>query len=225
MLTALHRVDGRWVCECECGGLAHVLAGNLKKGNSRSCGCARRATCSKRMASLNLRHGDTGSKEHQTWIGIIKRTTRPSSHRWNEYGKAGIGVCDRWLSYENFLADMGRAPDGESSIDRIDNTKSYSPENCRWATPSIQAQNRSTNRYTVHNGSVVCFAEAARRMGVSRSTIGRMAKEGRIKEVPYQPGMGEGLYEKWKPARTKKLDQKNSPTTASTVSGHVFHNF
>ncbi|MDF3858100.1 hypothetical protein P3W70_07070 [Achromobacter denitrificans] len=193
ILTAVQRVDGKWQCTCDCGSVRLVLANNLKKGNSKSCGCVGRAKCARRMASLNRVHGDAGSKEHQIWAGIIKRCTRPSDMHWPKYGAQGITVAPEWMSYEQFLADMGRAPTPAHTIDRIDNNAGYSADNCRWATPFQQAQNRSTNRYTVVDGKVVCFSEAARLLGIERSRIFSMARRGLVEEVPYIPGGGATL--------------------------------
>lgn len=98
------------------------------------------------------RHGDAQksgrASEYLSWRELRTRCRNPHNHAYARYGGRGIRVCDRWMVYENFLADMGRKPSPRHSIDRIDNDGNYEPGNCRWATSSQQNLNRSSSAYT-----------------------------------------------------------------------------
>ena len=97
-------------------------------------------------------HGKTGSKEYSIWVNMKQRCLNPNNTSWRNYGGRGITICKRWLKFENFYADMGERPKG-LTLDRIDNDKGYSPQNCRWTTMKVQALNRSSfneNKSTGH---------------------------------------------------------------------------
>ena len=136
--TTAHR-RSLWECRCDCGNTRLVPADNLKRENTRSCGCLRKEVAKE----LNTVHGGTRSREFNTWKGMQRRCYLQSAAGFKNYGGRGIAVCDRWLhSFENFLADMGCKPSPKHSIDRINNDGNYEPGNCRWATAKEQRQNR-----------------------------------------------------------------------------------
>lgn len=129
-----------WRCVCDCKTEKTIAAGHLKKGDTRSCGCLKKRIIS---AGTKRTHGMTDSPEYNIWCGIKTRCNNQNNPAYRWYGARGITVCDRWMeSFENFLADMGRRPTARHSVDRIENNLGYSADNCRWANPLEQAQNK-----------------------------------------------------------------------------------
>lgn len=134
----------RWICECSCGKRKEVNGYCLRKGISRSCGCLQK----ERARAAQLKHGDTNhngaiSREYVCWRSMRSRCSNRNNKSWDRYGGRGIKVCERWeKSFENFLADMGRKPSPEHSIERMENSSNYEPGNCKWATRSEQMKNR-----------------------------------------------------------------------------------
>lgn len=117
-------------------------------------------------------HGQSRTRTYCVWSGMVQRCTLETSHHWARYGGRGIRVCDRWRSFENFLTDMGEKPPGKT-IEREDNDGDYEPGNCRWATPSEQARNRSNNRRIAIGGEVRTFVEWCEHHGLSKSEWSR----------------------------------------------------
>lgn len=109
------------------------------------------------------RRGNVSSPTYQSWNSMWDRCRR--SHHPSHRHYEGVSVCDRWRSFENFLADMGERPVGKT-LDRIDGTKGYNPGNCKWSTLTEQARNKSNNRLITHQGRTQCLAAWAETTGI-----------------------------------------------------------
>jgi hypothetical protein len=126
-----------WLCRCECGKEITAAANSLRTGNTKSCGCFQRD----KAAKISFKHGMCDSSEYGIWASMKRRCLNKKDEHYPSYGGRGIYICDRWLKFENFYADMGPRPKGRS-IDRINNDGNYEPGNCRWATALEQVMNR-----------------------------------------------------------------------------------
>lgn len=177
----------RWNCLCDCGAQATVKAFSLTSGKTKSCGCLHRQL----LAQKSILHGKSNSRAYSSWAGIIQRCRNPKNTRYPLYGGRGISVCDRWLEFANFLADMDEPPTGSHSIDRIDVNKGYCLENCRWATQKQQTRNTRVNRYIEHNGEIKTLAEWAEILQIPYTTLhGRLRKNLSLSEaisIPSRP--------------------------------------
>lgn len=122
------------------------------------------------MASRYKHGGYLGGRElpeHYTWRTMHARCNNPKARGYKYYGGRGISVCARWDSYENFLADMGKRPPN-TSLDRIDSNKGYSPDNCRWATHSEQQKNKTSTRMYTNGVFTGTLVECAVYLGMSK---------------------------------------------------------
>lgn len=164
--------QARWVCQCSCGGSSVSRGLALRSGKTNSCGCLRAESIAGVGRTVNRRHGMRHSPLYAVWRGMVVRCEQVGSPQFHRYGGRGITICEAWRSFQNFYNDFGCTRPGPThSIDRIDNDKGYEPGNVRWATPSIQQNNRSDNRRIEHNGESLTMAQWGRRLGVTKSTI------------------------------------------------------
>ena len=169
------RVGGHlsYVCLCDCGQETTVSGPNLRNGTTKSCGCYRAENTTQRLT----KHGLSRSIEYKTWTGMHRRCYEETDKNYSRYGKRGIGICERWHSFENFYADMGNKPAG-MSIERIDNNKGYSPDNCRWATKVEQSKNRRLTINLTYNGITMCLKDWSRKIGKPYTTMQLHYKNG-----------------------------------------------
>ena len=122
------------------------------------------------MTGGHIKRGPNTSPTYRVWADMRSRCTNPKHHKWGRYGARGVTVCSEWSSFEVFLADMGPKPSG-MSLERKDNDGPYSANNCIWATPKQQANNRSTSRRLTAFGRTQTISQWAEEAGISRATL------------------------------------------------------
>lgn len=130
-----------WKCLCDCGNETQAVGSELRSGHKRSCGCLHLDV----LLETHTKHGHARagqlSPTYVSWASMHTRCSNENSSNFKHYGWRGISVCERWKSFENFLADMGERPDG-MSLDRIDVDGNYEPSNCKWSHQSEQVKNQ-----------------------------------------------------------------------------------
>ena len=175
-LTVLKRVENksgrvRWLCKCDCGNVTQATANQLITGKKVSCGCFKK----EKLKYEKKTHGLSSSKTYYSWCNMIRRCNQKNHRAFIHYGGRGISVCERWMTFENFLSDMGEKPDG-LTLERKNVNGNYEPSNCRWATPSQQAAN--TRRTIVWNGQKTTIKAVAAKHGVPRTSLNKLLKRG-----------------------------------------------
>ncbi|AUR89841.1 hypothetical protein NVP1133O_40 [Vibrio phage 1.133.O._10N.222.51.E4] len=154
-------------CSCSCGASKVILGSSLRAGTTTSCGCYN--------AERHRKHGMEGTGTYKAWQSMKQRCRNVNHARYYDWGGRGIDYCDDWESFDSFFSDMGARPDG-MTIDRIDNDKGYSKENCRWVTPKQQCNNRRSSIRVMHNGIVMSISEYANSVGLSESGARKRVK-------------------------------------------------
>ena len=132
-----------WLCECDCGLDAIIESGALVRGLTRSCGCLDREA--HQLRPNRTAHGQCGTRLYRIWKKMKSRCTNPNDPDYQKYyGSRGITVCDEWFHSFQAFHDwaMSHGYSDDLSIDRMDNDKGYSPDNCRWATAEEQRHNQ-----------------------------------------------------------------------------------
>jgi hypothetical protein len=122
--------------------------------------------------------GGRVSPERKAFENMLTRcrSTRHSSYAI--YGGRGIGICDRWKLFTNFLADMGLRPSPQHTLDRADSNKDYGPDNCRWATRKVQNRNRNCCHFLTHASVTRTIAEWSEVLGIKAATISMRIQRG-----------------------------------------------
>jgi hypothetical protein len=154
--------ESTWQCRCDCGSELVVPQRYIVTNGTKSCGCL--------IGQHKRTHGMTNTPTFRIWDGMLRRCRNSFDARYPMYGGRGISVCERWLKFENFLADMGEKPKG-LSLDRIDNDGNYQLSNCRWTTMRVQSNNRRSNKTLTISGVTRTYAEWERASGLKPGCV------------------------------------------------------
>ena len=125
----------------------------------------------RRFSRASVKHGLYKTPEYNAWLAMRPRCSNPKHPCFKHYGARGITVCDRWNSFENFIADMGQRPTDKHELERKDNDAGYSPGNCVWATRPQQMRNtRRTLKITI-DGRTLCLKDWCSEFGKKVSVV------------------------------------------------------
>lgn len=178
-LTVLGKEQGRdkngrirWRCKCDCGKEVSIATYSLN-GGVQSCGCLQHDIA----RNSHLIHGDCkrGGKRTRLfgiWAGIRNRILNPNNHAYPRYGGRGIKICDEWQEYIKFKEwALSHGYNEKLTIDRIDVNGDYSPENCRWASYEVQANNSRKNIFWKYKGECLTIAQWAKKLNVNPTRL------------------------------------------------------
>lgn len=134
------------------------------------------------------RHGHStkacrATRTYRAWSNMKERVLNVKHKNYKQYGARGITICERWLTFANFLADMGECPP-QMTLDRIDNNGNYEPANCRWTTRFVQARNQRLNRFFTFQGETKCATDWAIAYGIRPQVL-----VSRLRTMPFEKAL------------------------------------
>lgn len=157
-----------WIFRCDCGNEIVLRKSSVTSNNTTCC-----ADCSRKQKALvNTKHGGVGTRLYREWSGIIQRCTNPNDTSWERYGAKGITVCEDWKRFELFKEwALSHGYADHLTIDRIDSSKGYHPDNCRWASVREQANNKQRTIWIEYEGERMQLSYWADRLGFPYHTL------------------------------------------------------
>lgn len=164
------------LCKCDCGNITKVRNTYLKNGYTKSCGCIKEN-------SSNYKHGKYKTRVYRIWRGMKGRCYNKGNGGYKYYGARGITVCQEWLDkndgFENFYKwAIENGYNDNLSIDRINPSGNYEPNNCRWSTNLVQENNKTSNRYIYIDGVKKSLADWCRDYEVSYKCVSTRIHKG-----------------------------------------------
>ena len=168
------------VFACECGCRTLKQADSVRRGLTQSCGCLdieSRKEQGRQAGKRSKTHGMSKTRAFTAHAQMLQRCLNEKNRAYQRYGGRGIQVCERWMTFDNFIEDMGH-PGEDESLDRIDNNGGYYAENCRWATLLDQANNKRNNVNLTIGEQTKSVSEWCRNQNIATSTVYNRLKRG-----------------------------------------------
>lgn len=214
-----NRRQHAWNCVCECGASKTVRGESLVSGKTKSCGCYNRDAIRQRRLTHGATSGRKTTPEYRAWLGMKARCTNPKLDSAEYYINKGIEVCPRWMnSFESFLEDMGLRPLLDMSLDRIDGTKGYFPENCRWGTGEQQANNQSRNRMLEFEGKTQSMAMWAKELGLNYYSLRGYIRRGLPVEIAFRKSSSKASQIRDVPPAQTERSGRSRPSGHSSTA-------
>jgi len=166
-IVIMHKEPGKyyWHYRCDCGVVGRVYSGQI--GKLKRC----KKCYLKNIGNSRRTHGKCKTRIYRIWQNMKKRCLAKEHSDYAYYGGRGITVCDKWMRFEGFYADVGEPPSSRHQLDRVDNDGNYEPCNVRWVSRSQNCRNRRSNRLIEWNGEVKTVAEWSEVLGISQGAL------------------------------------------------------
>ena len=201
-----------WECRCSCGKVVVVCGVSLQHGRTKSCGCLQSEWVQQLSRTYLTKHSSTPKRLFHTWCSMKRRCYCKTGPDYKDYGARGITVCDEWLhdfsAFRTWALSAGYKHN--LSIDRIDNDRGYSPENCRWSTFFVQSRNTRRNVFYTHpeTGETLCAVDWSRKLGGNSGLVACRVKRGWAPDkaitTPVEAKYGNQSW--WEAKRQARLD-------------------
>lgn len=176
----------KWLCKCDCGNVTEVQRGHLQNGHTKSCGCL-----THKPNKNNLKHGLCNTRLYNIYRGMKQRCYYDKHSHYKDYGGRGITICKEWLHDFQAFYDWSvtHGYDDNLTIDRVDNNKGYSPDNCRFVSNFEQQNNRRDNVYLTYDNKTLSIRDWAKELNVNVKTLyTRKFKNWNVKDVLFGRG-------------------------------------
>lgn len=186
-----------WLCQCDCGKQKIVNGNNLRTGKTTSCGCLVKEISKRRLQDNNFykdrinkrnkTHGMSYTRLYREWVSM-KNRCNPSYHERKNYYDKGIEVCSEWMDFSVFKKwAVNNGYSENLTLDRIENSKGYSPENCRWVDMKAQENNRLNNIKITRNGKTQTLKQWCEELNLNYGMVKHRYQMGWSEERLFEP--------------------------------------